>query len=55
MYYAFVYKLDDQIRALVENISMNKHAGGGGNVECKGVVALCHDALAGISVSRPSE
>ena len=54
MYHAFIHKLDDQVRALVENVHMNKHAGGGGNVEWKDVVALCRDALAGILVSRPS-
>ena len=54
MYHAFVHKLDDQVRALVENVRMNKRAGGGGNVEWKDVVALCRDAVAGISVLRPS-
>ena len=54
MYHAFVHKLDDQVRALVENVRMNKRAGGGGDVAWKDVVALCHDALAGILVLRLS-
>ena len=51
MYHAFVHKLDDKVRALVENVCMNKHAGRGDNVEWKDVVALCRDTLASISVS----
>ena len=54
VYYAFIHKLDDQVRALVENMRMNKRAGGGGNVEWSDVVALCRDVLAGILVSQLS-
>ena len=42
------------MKALVENMRMNKRVGGGGNVEWGDVVALCRDVLAGISVSQPS-
>ena len=48
MYHAFIHKLDDQVRALVENVRMNKRASGG-NVDWGDVVALCRDALAGVS------
>ena len=54
VYHAFIHKLDDQVRASVENMRMNKRAGGGGNVEWSNVVALYRDVLAGILVSQPS-
>ena len=50
MYHAFIHKLDDQVRALVENVRMNKRASGG-NVDWGDVVALCRDALAGVSAA----
>ena len=50
MYYAFIHKLDDQVRALVENVRMNKRASRG-NVDWGDVVALCRDALAGVSAA----
>ena len=50
MYHAFIHKLDDQVRALVENVRMNKRASGG-NVYWGDVVALCRDALAGVSAA----
>ena len=50
MYHAFIHKLDDQVRALVENVRMNKRASGG-NVDWGDVVALCRDALAGVSTA----
>ena len=49
-----MHKLDDQVRALVENMRMNKRVGGGGNVEWGDVVVLCRDVLAGILVLQPS-
>ena len=50
MYHAFIHKLDDQVRALVENVRMNKRASGG-NVDWGDVVALCRDALEGVSAA----
>ena len=50
MYYAFIHKLDDQVRALVENVRMNKRASGE-NVDWGDMVALCRDALAGVSAA----
>ena len=51
VYHAFIHKLDDQVRALVENMRMNKRVSGGGNVDWLDVVALCRDVLAGVAVS----
>ena len=50
MYPAFIHKLDDKVRALVENVHMNKRASGG-YVDWGDVVALCRDALAGVSAT----
>ena len=50
MYHAFIHKLDDQVRALVENVRMNKRASGG-NVDWGDVVALYRDVLAGVSAA----
>ena len=53
VFYAFVHKLDEYTQLLVDNMHMNKHAGVLGSVGCKDVIAICRDALAGVSVATP--
>lgn len=53
VFYAFVHKLDEHTRLLVDNMRMNKHAGGWGIAGWEDVVAICRDALAGVSVATP--
>ena len=51
VYHTFVHKLDEHTRLLVDNMRMNKRAGGLGSVGWEDVVAICRDALAGVSVA----
>ena len=51
VFYAFVHKLNEYMRLLVDNMRMNKRAGGLGSVGWEDVVAICRDALAGVSVA----
>ena len=53
VYNAFMHKLDEHTRLLVDNIRMNKRVGGLGSVGWEDVVAICRDALAGVSVMTP--
>ena len=53
VYHAFVHKLDEHMRLLVDNMRMNKRAGGLGSAGWEDVVAICRDALAGVSVMTP--
>ena len=53
VFHAFVHKLDEHTRLLVDNMRMNKRAGGLGSVGWEDVVAICRDALAGVSVMTP--
>ena len=53
VYHAFVRKLDEHTWLLVDNMRMNKRAGGLGSVGWEDVVAICRDALAGVSVATP--
>ena len=48
-----MHKLDEHTRLLVDNMRMNRRAGGLGSVGWKDVVAICRDALAGVSVTTP--
>ena len=50
VYHAFVHKLDAFVRLLADNVRMNKRASSG-NVDWGDVVALCRDALAGVSAA----
>ena len=50
VYHAFVHKLDEHTPLLVDNMRMNKRAGGLGSVGWEDVVAICRDVLAGVSV-----
>ena len=43
VYHAFVHKLDEPVRMLLDNIRVNKRANGGGAVEWDDVVAVCRD------------
>ena len=54
VYHAFVHKLDEPVRMLLDNIRMNKRAIGGGTVEWDDVVAVCRDSLAGVSLAQPN-
>ena len=54
VYHAFVHKLDEPMRMLLDNIHMNKQASGGGTVEWDDVVAVCRDSLAGVSLAQPN-
>ena len=51
VYHAFVHKLDDSVRLLLDNIRVNKRANGGGPVTWEDVVAICRDSLAGVSLA----
>ena len=51
IYHAFVHKLDAPTRLLVDNMNMNRRAGGFGSVGWEDIVALCRNALAGVSVA----
>ena len=42
-YYAFVSKLDINIRALLDNVQANKRANGGGSLTWADVVAIYRD------------
>ena len=54
MYHAFVHKLDEPVRMLLDNIRMNKRASGGGMVEWDDIVAVCRDSLAGVLHAQPN-
>ena len=53
VYHASVHKLDEHMRLLVDNMRINKCARGLGSVGWEDVVAICRDALAGVSVATP--
>ena len=53
VYHAFMHKLDEHTRLLVDNMYMNKRAGGLGSVGWEDAVAICRDALAGVYVATP--
>ena len=53
IFHAFLHKLDEHTRLLVDNMRMNKRAGGLGSVGWEDVFAICRDALAGVSVVTP--
>ena len=53
VYHAFVHKLDEHTWLLVDNMHMNKCAGGLGSVGWEDVVAICRNVLAGVSVATP--
>ena len=53
VYHAFVHKLNEHTRLLVDNMRMNKPACGLGSVGWEDVVAICKDALADVSIVTP--
>ena len=43
VYHAFVYKLDESVQLLLDNLHVNKRASGGGPVTWEDVVAICRE------------
>ena len=48
-----MHKLDAQTQLLVDNMNMDRCAGGLGSVGWEDIVAICRSALAGVSVATP--
>ena len=42
-YHAFMSKLDINMKALLDNVQVNKRANGGGSLMWADVVAICRD------------
>ena len=52
VYHAFVYKLEPQVRLLLDNVRVNKRANGGGSITWEDMVAIFRDSLAGVLIAN---